>query len=101
MQAHHSQIAYTKRIEAERRRLHETERRCERMRGSIADFRKLLGGDFLRREKDCAKSATELRLENQLQARRVWNRAVVADGFSFRRLDSSRRRYRHRGWPVV
>ena len=66
-EAHHAQIAYTKKIEAERRRLHETERRCERIRQSIADFRKLLGGGFQRREKGHAKSAMDSRLENQLQ----------------------------------
>ena len=37
------------------------------MRQSIADFRKLLGGDVQRREKGHAKNAMDSRLENQLQ----------------------------------
>ncbi|KAJ1445569.1 hypothetical protein M885DRAFT_549540 [Pelagophyceae sp. CCMP2097] len=64
---HRAQIVYTKRIEAERIRLHQIEKKCERARRTIADFNKSLGGDYIRRERGLGEARQSNRLESQLQ----------------------------------
>ena len=45
---HKAQIFYTKRIENERLRLHQVEKKLDRMRKTILEFKKQVGGEWRR-----------------------------------------------------
>ncbi|KAJ8602433.1 hypothetical protein CTAYLR_001243 [Chrysophaeum taylorii] len=64
---HKAQIVYTKRIEHERTRLHQIDKKVSRMRNTIVEFNKSVGGEFVRRERQIGAQRQSTRLESQLQ----------------------------------
>ena len=64
---HKAQMVFTKRIENERSRLHQIDKKIIRMRTTLAEFQKTVGGEFLRRERHIGAQRQSWRLEGQLQ----------------------------------
>ena len=64
---HKAQIFYTKRIENERLRLHQVEKKLDRMRKTILEFKKQVGGEWKRREVSIRTQRESVRLESALQ----------------------------------
>lgn len=64
---HRSQLLYTKRIENERTRLHQIDKKVCRMQSSIDEFKKSVGGEFSRRQRQIGAVRQTARLESQLQ----------------------------------
>ncbi|KAH8066512.1 hypothetical protein JL722_958 [Aureococcus anophagefferens] len=64
---HKAQIYYTKKIENERLRLHQVEKKLDRMRKTILEFKKQVGGEWKRREVSIRTQRESVRLESALQ----------------------------------
>ena len=64
---HKAQIYYTKKIENERLRLHQVEKKLDRMRKTILEFKKQVGGEWKRREGSIRSQRESVRLESALQ----------------------------------
>ena len=64
---HNAQMVYTKRIENERSRLQQMEKRMGRMRSTLSEFQRTVGGEYLRRERQINSQRQSWRLEGQLQ----------------------------------
>lgn len=62
-----AQLQYTKRIEGERTRLHQVDKKIARMRSMIVEFNRTVGGEFVRRQRQIGVQRQSTRLESHLQ----------------------------------